>query len=1069
MKNLILKILLISISLPIFAKKATLDDLAYYYLMNNSKVELKDDGSYKEDNHIKIKVLKEYGVEQLKLFQIPFLKDKEEIKITSISVINNEKSHLVDSSKFKEKSYADSGQGISNVAVLLIPLPHLKKESVIDIRYTKKSSGTKSKDFFLDLTYGARVFEKESHTQIKSRRKLFVQKLDPTNSISLSQIKKGEFYYTSIKLTKPVLNIPVNDIFVVLDKEQKHEVAISTVGDWKTISHRLSREYEKLLKGKLPLKLQELKKQALKLKTVEEQVDLILNYISKNYNYLGIWTNDLERFFPLSLEEIVADGYGDCKSFSLIFTKMMRELGHKSYLSLVYRGNPLDKGMEIEKIARLSFFNHAISLLEVDGKKYWIDPTNKVSYGLVWREDISNRKALVLKKETTELDYIQEHPANRVTLELNKEYDFIDLKNAKVEGKIKISGLSWLKVNEFSSYYPEQKEKMITKLIKGIDNVEVSNIQNLNQDEGLQKKHRESYSFSHISSFPLLDKQSETLILNNPIFVRTLLKTNTSGDFGKFLGQKGKYVETYRLKNIEVYDKSIQNCEINSTWLDFKLISTFKDGVLNLTRKMSFKQSYISSNTIHSDDFKSFVDKLNSCAREKVLTFAAKGADIKSNGNVGIDTMTIGQRYELANELFLKGHYSEKLDKLVASILAEDPDHYGALILKAHEEYQNSVTWTGIDKFRFKNVIKLAMLAKEVEPRDYKWLRMMVLAKSSLGEESFDQVMKYFKEESAKLETTPNKINGMIGDIYFNFKKYKESLKFYQDAANQSVLPHDIVSFSLSLGNAALKAKMYPTADKAFKKCVLLSDDRQDCWRLWSLVKIAQKDYERAIEYARKTFQIKSNGYAKTSVQRAYVAKINAISKPAKRNLGQIQALYDELFMMNKNENVILAYAETLLKYRKFKESKVEFEKLYKMTDHQFYIRRANQGILKVLMKTKNDKGFGKLISTMFEKSVSLVDKRNALFDIEKVVSRRDKYLLNEDLWKEIEKVEKLIGRDYDYFLIRLLGKIYYSKFRKGNKSLDDLNKARTYTNLILLDPTLSKRVVRVIISLFSS
>lgn len=130
-------------------------------------------------------------------------------------------------------------------------------------------------------------------------------------------------------------------------------------------------------------------------KPVPEQVAGLMQYISDTYRYLGDWRASGRGYVPFTLEEIERNGYGDCKDLAVLLSAMLKAAGIKAEPTLVSRG---DMAREL-LIPGMYAPNHAIVRAEVDGKVWWLDPTNPVFAPGRSMPDIQQRWALVLGAE----------------------------------------------------------------------------------------------------------------------------------------------------------------------------------------------------------------------------------------------------------------------------------------------------------------------------------------------------------------------------------------------------------------------------------------------------------------------------------------------------------------------------------------------------------------------------------------------------------------------------------------------------------------------------------------------
>lgn len=160
-----------------------------------------------------------------------------------------------------------------------------------------------------------------------------------------------------------------------------------------------------------------------------------MQYINDTYRYLGDWRASERGYVPFSLAEIERNGYGDCKDLAILLAAMLKAAGIKAEPTLVSRGDVvwdlLVPGMYAP--------NHAIVRAEVDGKTWWLDPTNPVFAPGRIMPDIQQRWALVLGADgKVRRDEIPlEAPGD--TLRVTRSEHYTHDGEARVESRVELS------------------------------------------------------------------------------------------------------------------------------------------------------------------------------------------------------------------------------------------------------------------------------------------------------------------------------------------------------------------------------------------------------------------------------------------------------------------------------------------------------------------------------------------------------------------------------------------------------------------------------------------------------
>jgi hypothetical protein len=89
-----------------------------------------------------------------------------------------------------------------------------------------------------------------------------------------------------------------------------------------------------------------------------QQATLIYNWVSQNIRYLAVWVGS-GPVVPHSADQVLHDGYGDCKDHDALFNAMLSVKGIRADSVLVNLGN----SYRLSSAPTLAVFNHAITWL----------------------------------------------------------------------------------------------------------------------------------------------------------------------------------------------------------------------------------------------------------------------------------------------------------------------------------------------------------------------------------------------------------------------------------------------------------------------------------------------------------------------------------------------------------------------------------------------------------------------------------------------------------------------------------------------------------------------------------
>lgn len=134
--------------------------------------------------------------------------------------------------------------------------------------------------------------------------------------------------------------------------------------------------------------------------TKEKQILAALHFVQNEVRYLGLEMG-VRSHRPGSPEAILKQRYGDCKDKSRLLLSILTAMNIKAKAALVnsYNGRKLLQVLPTPKA-----FNHAIVMIQLDGKTYWLDPTRNHQKGnLKTLYQRNYEYALVLTDKTSKL------------------------------------------------------------------------------------------------------------------------------------------------------------------------------------------------------------------------------------------------------------------------------------------------------------------------------------------------------------------------------------------------------------------------------------------------------------------------------------------------------------------------------------------------------------------------------------------------------------------------------------------------------------------------------------------
>lgn len=253
---------------------------------------------------------------------------------------------------------------------------------------------------------------------------------------------------------------------------------ISTIKTWKDVSEWASELIEPKIDSTHSIKkiAQDIRSQA---ESKQGQILSVFNYMQENIRYVFAHVGR-GGYEPHSTENIISNGYGDCKDQSVLTIALLRELGIKAYPALVSTSNTREPDKEIPQIN----FDHMITYIpEQNGvTETWIDTVggNLLFPGI--SDTVNQRTALIIFPYANTLDRVNNaySKPNLITMEIVASAPKNNQQSASFvfsfEGDMESNVRSWLR-------YASDEKEMIERLIlamyteASIDNVQVNNRQ----------------------------------------------------------------------------------------------------------------------------------------------------------------------------------------------------------------------------------------------------------------------------------------------------------------------------------------------------------------------------------------------------------------------------------------------------------------------------------------------------------------------------------------------------------------------------------------------------------------
>ena len=345
-------------------------------------------------------------------------------------------------------------------------------------------------------------------------------------------------------------------------------------------------------------------------KPAAQQVAALMQYINNNYRYLGDWRSSERGHVPFSLAEIERNGYGDCKDLAIILTAMLRAVGIKAEPALVSRGEVAQDLL----IPGMQAPNHAIVRAEVDGKTWWLDPTNPVFVPGRSMADIQQRWALVLGADglVREDNIPLETPDDTIRVTRSEQYTHDG--EAKIEAHVELSNMPLMQLSMADLQNGRTSADQI--LCRNFAN-QVSNC-SLERDDSqfvIPPRYQIKASLTDLHALYLFGGQyiynREDLSQHWDAFSKYRIEGQLADIY---LGDP--QTVSYDISLSGKFDEPAHNCQIRSPWFDIDLQAEPTKGGYHYRYREVQKVSWVSHDDINSDEFDKLIKQGYSCVKQ---------------------------------------------------------------------------------------------------------------------------------------------------------------------------------------------------------------------------------------------------------------------------------------------------------------------------------------------------------------------------------------------------------------------------------------------------------------------
>jgi hypothetical protein len=164
----------------------------------------------------------------------------------------------------------------------------------------------------------------------------------------------------------------------------------------------------------------------------EEKVKSIYYWVQDNIRYIA-FEEGYSGFVPESVQEVYKNKYSDCKGMANLMTEMLKTAGYDAHFSWIgTKDIPYDR----TEIQSMCVDNHAISVLYLKGKTYFLDGTEKYAPFGKNAYRIQGKKVLVQNGDSYKIELV---PAASVEDNQINTKALLALDGDKIKGHVKLT------------------------------------------------------------------------------------------------------------------------------------------------------------------------------------------------------------------------------------------------------------------------------------------------------------------------------------------------------------------------------------------------------------------------------------------------------------------------------------------------------------------------------------------------------------------------------------------------------------------------------------------------------
>lgn len=382
-----------SISCAADEKPAPDKDSGIVYLMTETTIELKRDGRYIYERHIKAKVISQGGVEEMSALIVPYHTNVQTLEIGEAFTTK------VDGKQIKAKDIMDTTASMSladftGLRFKKICMPDVEIGDTVDISYKLEH---KYPQMMNENNIDLKLAEKAPAEMmriilivpnaVEIKYKAYNITAEP--SVQSTKDQRGKIFtweFKNMPRLEPEIDIPPLDQIIPW-------IRITTIKSWNDIA----RWYGGLIRASVTINSQMKEKTYELTKDATTELDkakAIFRYVQSQIRYVQLEASH-DIYSPHSSVDVLNNKFGDCKDKATLLLAMFKIANIEAFPALVGSGYIAFAG----GIPSYEQFDHVIVMAKIGGNDVWLDPTQPgIAFGSV-NIVYQDREAFVIESE----------------------------------------------------------------------------------------------------------------------------------------------------------------------------------------------------------------------------------------------------------------------------------------------------------------------------------------------------------------------------------------------------------------------------------------------------------------------------------------------------------------------------------------------------------------------------------------------------------------------------------------------------------------------------------------------